>query len=108
VLGHATLRVVSDASCRPGQDLEDLEEAIRRANTDLKQFDSSCFNGVYVTGGITDAYLADLQEARNDAVRTGNKTTTGTRSDAPPVTVVEEKGPAKILAGACEPLFNDP
>ena len=30
------------------------------------EFDSSCFDGKYVAGNITDAYLKELYDKRND------------------------------------------
>lgn len=46
-------------------DLEDLEESIRSLNpTLLQNFDSSCFNGHYVTPEVTPALLRDVEESR--------------------------------------------
>jgi amidophosphoribosyltransferase len=50
------------------QDLEDLKDAVRRANPRLASFETSCFDGVYVTGDITSDYLRDI-EIRRDARR---------------------------------------
>ncbi|MGK7295329.1 MAG: amidophosphoribosyltransferase [Candidatus Wenzhouxiangella sp. M2_3B_020] len=50
------------------QDLSDLESAVRGKNRALDGFDSSCFNGEYVTG-LEDGYLEALEERRADAVR---------------------------------------
>jgi amidophosphoribosyltransferase len=35
-------------------------------NPDVTQFETSCFNGVYVTGDITPEYLAGVEAQRND------------------------------------------
>ncbi|MFT0851274.1 amidophosphoribosyltransferase [Achromobacter sp. F4_2707] len=43
------------------QNLDDLEQSIRDLNPAIPRFESSCFNGVYVTGDIDDAYLEVLQ-----------------------------------------------
>ena len=51
------------------QDLEDMEESVRRFNPNLQEFDSSCFSGDYVTGDVTPAYLALVDGARNDGAR---------------------------------------
>ncbi|MCC5857062.1 MAG: amidophosphoribosyltransferase [Ectothiorhodospiraceae bacterium] len=51
------------------QDLEDLEEAVRRGNRGLTAFDASCFNGQYVTGDVTEAYLQELARRRADGAR---------------------------------------
>jgi amidophosphoribosyltransferase len=45
------------------QDLEALEASIRALNPRLQQFDTSCFNGCYITGDVTPEYL-DAVEAR--------------------------------------------
>jgi amidophosphoribosyltransferase len=50
------------------QDLADLESAVRGKNTALDGFDSSCFDGKYVTG-LDHGYLEALEERRADAVR---------------------------------------
>lgn len=50
------------------QDLEDLEAAVREGNQELTQFDSSCFNGEYVTG-IEPGYFERIQQLRNDSAK---------------------------------------
>ncbi|MBB1118172.1 amidophosphoribosyltransferase [Stenotrophomonas sp. W1S232] len=50
------------------QDLEDLEAAVREGNPALTQFDSSCFNGEYVTG-IEPGYFRRIQQLRNDGAK---------------------------------------
>ncbi len=52
------------------QDLSDMEEAVRMRNPNLEQFDSSVFNGQYVTGDVDDAYLAGLEQVRSDSAKT--------------------------------------
>src|SRR5689334_1971946 len=47
------------------QDLEDLKDAIRRANPRLTHFETSCFDGVYVTGDVTKDYLTAIEQARD-------------------------------------------
>ena len=49
------------------QRLDDLEEVTGHKETNIDGFDSSCFNGEYVTGDITQAYLDKLRDERNDA-----------------------------------------
>lgn len=51
------------------QDLEDLIEAVRYGNPRIERFDTSVFNGEYVTGDVDETYLDRLQAQRNDAVR---------------------------------------
>ena len=47
------------------QDLADLIAAIKSVNPAISEFDASCFNGCYVTGDVTEAYLARLEGQRN-------------------------------------------
>ncbi|MGA0380249.1 MAG: amidophosphoribosyltransferase, partial [Candidatus Poseidoniaceae archaeon] len=49
------------------QRLDDLEEVTGHKETSIDGYHSSCFNGQYVTGDITQAYLDKLREERNDA-----------------------------------------
>ncbi|MNM92238.1 Amidophosphoribosyltransferase [compost metagenome] len=51
------------------QDLEDLEVAVREGNQELKEFDSSCFNGKYVTG-IEEGYFERILQLRSDEAKT--------------------------------------
>jgi amidophosphoribosyltransferase len=50
------------------QDLEALKDAVRRANPRLTSFETSCFDGIYITGDITSDYLRTI-EIRRDAAR---------------------------------------
>ena len=54
------------------QTLEDLIRSTKNSNSSDIKFDSSCFNGVYVTGDVTDEYLQLLHEQRNDNAKQGN------------------------------------
>jgi amidophosphoribosyltransferase len=49
------------------QNLQDLEQSIRDLNPDITQFESSCFDGDYVTGDIDAAYLERLGRTRGEA-----------------------------------------
>lgn len=49
------------------QDLEDLKSAISDLNPALTQFESSCFDGQYVTGDVDSAYLERLRLTRHQA-----------------------------------------
>lgn len=51
------------------QDLEDLIAAVRRGNPEIKEFDTSCFDGHYVTGDVDQAYLDRLSKHRNDTAK---------------------------------------
>jgi amidophosphoribosyltransferase len=50
------------------QDLEALKDAVRQVNPKLAGFETSCFDGVYVTGDVTSDYLNAI-ETRRDALR---------------------------------------
>ena len=52
------------------QDLEDLKAAVRTTKVpELQEFDCSVFNGVYVAGGIDEAYLDALEKKRSDSAK---------------------------------------
>ncbi len=55
------------------QDLKDLIGCARKGNKDIKQFDTSCFNGNYITGDITEEYLEQLKQRRSDSAKTKSK-----------------------------------
>jgi amidophosphoribosyltransferase len=46
------------------QDLEALKASIRELRPALSNFDTSCFDGAYVTGDVTPAYLDAIEQAR--------------------------------------------
>ena len=50
------------------QDLPDLIAAVKAVNPHLKQFDASCFDGKYITGDVSEAYLNRLEGQRNNFV----------------------------------------
>ncbi|HET7198537.1 MAG TPA: amidophosphoribosyltransferase [Burkholderiales bacterium] len=49
------------------QDLEALKDAVRRCNPRLASFETSCFDGHYITGDITTDYLKAIELSRNAA-----------------------------------------
>jgi amidophosphoribosyltransferase len=51
------------------QTLNDLEQAVREGNPTLGNFDNSCFDGRYVTGGVSEDYLEQLEQSRCDDVK---------------------------------------
>jgi amidophosphoribosyltransferase len=52
------------------QDLEDLIDAVnRKGKVNIKQFDTSVFDGNYVTGDVNNEYLEQLELIRNDAAK---------------------------------------
>src|SRR5882757_3594801 len=50
------------------QDLNELKDAVRRVNPKLTSFETSCFDGVYITGDVTTDYLRAI-EIQRDAAR---------------------------------------
>ncbi|MEQ8289475.1 MAG: amidophosphoribosyltransferase [Gammaproteobacteria bacterium] len=51
------------------QELPDLIDSCSRGNKKIKQFDTSCFSGEYVTGDVSEGYLAHLESMRNDGAK---------------------------------------
>jgi len=49
------------------QDLDALKAAVRAINPAITHFDSSCFDGVYITGDISPEYLESVELARGRA-----------------------------------------
>jgi len=62
------------------QDLDALKEAVRAANPRLTSFETSCFDGHYVTGDITLDYLRVI-ENRRDAERDSSEEADGPQLD---------------------------
>lgn len=54
------------------QDIDALVEAVRAGNPDIADFETSCFDGRYVTGDVTPAYLAEIEAGRCDPPARGN------------------------------------
>jgi amidophosphoribosyltransferase len=48
------------------QDLHGLIRSVRHDNSEITQFDTSCFSGEYVTDDVTDDYLRALEASRSD------------------------------------------
>ena len=51
------------------QSLDGLVDAVQRGNPRLREFDTSCFTGEYVTGGVSRSYLERIAEHRADAAK---------------------------------------
>ena len=51
------------------QDLHGLIRSVRHDHSGITEFDTSCFSGEYVTGDVTDEYLDELEQRRNDAAK---------------------------------------
>ena len=46
------------------QDIKDLKKSVQEHNKNLTNFDSSCFDGKYITGGVNGNYLKSLNKNR--------------------------------------------
>ena len=51
------------------QDLHGLVRSVKHDNSAITEFDTSCFSGEYVTGDVTEEYLHEIEERRNDAAK---------------------------------------
>ena len=51
------------------QDLHGLIRSVRHNHSSIREFDTSCFSGEYVTGDVTDGYLDRLEAQRNDEAK---------------------------------------
>jgi amidophosphoribosyltransferase len=52
------------------QDLDELIDAVqKKGKSYVDRFDASVFNGDYITGDVTDTYLHQLEENRNDSAK---------------------------------------
>ena len=49
------------------QNLDDLISSVKGDNSSIQKFDASCFDGQYVTEDVTQDYLKELDNVRNDA-----------------------------------------
>jgi amidophosphoribosyltransferase len=51
------------------QNLDDLIRAVQYDSGDIREFDTSCFSGEYVTGDITPEYLRKIEVNRSDSAK---------------------------------------
>ncbi len=51
------------------QDLHGLIRSVRHDNSDIEEFDTSCFSGEYVTQEVTAEYLMKIEALRNDEAK---------------------------------------
>jgi amidophosphoribosyltransferase len=58
------IRAAIGADALVFQELDDLKRAVRDCNPELHGFEASCFDGDYVTGDVTPAYLDRIERAR--------------------------------------------
>ncbi|MES9888458.1 MAG: amidophosphoribosyltransferase, partial [Candidatus Sedimenticola sp. 6PFRAG1] len=58
------------------QDLEDLIAAVKKKDKSaVESFDTSVFDGTYVTGDVNDQYLEQLELLRSDSAKKGREST---------------------------------
>jgi len=62
------------------QELGALQDAVRQVNPKLKTFETSCFDGHYITGDVTSDYLHAI-EVRRDAARDSGDDAEGAQLD---------------------------
>lgn len=71
LIGHGRsverIREAMGADALIYQNLEDLISAVQEGNPKLTQFETSVFDGKYITGDISKAYLDSLAKQRNDS-----------------------------------------
>jgi len=64
------------------QDLDDLVDTCREGNPAIERYDTSVFDGKYVTGNINNDYLRKLDDERNDLAKDSSKTSSDDDLDA--------------------------
>ena len=52
------------------QDIQDLIDAVRELNPQITRFETSVFDGKYITGDINQAYLERIDTQRNEGAKT--------------------------------------
>ncbi|MHB1100096.1 MAG: amidophosphoribosyltransferase, partial [Burkholderiales bacterium] len=62
------------------QDLESLKKSVRQVNPGVCNFESSCFDGYYITGDVTANYLASI-ESQRDGKKAQESESTSTQLD---------------------------
>ena len=62
------------------QDLDALKECVRKLNPKLTSFETSCFDGQYITGDVSSDYLHTI-EVRRDAARDSEDDSDGPQLD---------------------------
>ncbi|MEZ9819830.1 amidophosphoribosyltransferase [Shewanella sp. 10N.286.45.A1] len=60
------------------QSLPDLIEAVRKENPSIKRFETSVFDGKYVTNDVDQAYLDHITQLRNDDAKANRSKDIGT------------------------------
>jgi amidophosphoribosyltransferase len=52
--------------------LEELVHSVQKFRSYIKVFDTSVFDGNYITGGVDEDYMKHLEDARSDSVKSRN------------------------------------
>jgi amidophosphoribosyltransferase len=55
------------------QDLDALIECSLEGNSSVEGFECSVFDGIYVTGDVDEAYLAEIDAERNDEAQSKSR-----------------------------------
>jgi amidophosphoribosyltransferase len=62
------------------QDIEAMVAEIGSLNPAIRRFDTSCFDGVYITGGVSPEYLQGIETSRSDGAKARREDDGDTRS----------------------------
>jgi amidophosphoribosyltransferase len=73
------------------QDLGALVRDVSLSNPEIAHFDCSCFDGKYVTGDVTESYLAAIETARRDGEKFRKPANSSTQLDLNLVAAEEEE-----------------
>ncbi len=63
------------------QDIKALVRDVKLSNSAITRFDCSCFDGDYVTGDVTESYLAAIEAARGDGEKYKKPNNSSTQLD---------------------------
>jgi len=63
------------------QDIDALVRDVKLGNPEISRFDCSCFDGDYVTGDVTEGYLAAIEGARGDGDKYKKPSNSSTQLD---------------------------
>ncbi len=63
------------------QDIDALVRDVKLSNSGINRFDCSCFDGDYVTGDVTESYLAAIESARGDGEKYKKPANSSTQLD---------------------------
>ena len=67
------IRIAIGADALIYQDIESMKQSVRDLGPHLRRFEASCFDGVYITGDITPAYLDRIETARGGSEPAGEE-----------------------------------